>query len=105
MPQQKALLLRHNFREGNKVAHLLAKDAAKEQFKQPKSKVTRLHAYAPHFVTQQLISEQSGKWIFVKSLPTTVCNMLRTVGNQNISCDIPPTSGSYPMTCNKQNYY
>lgn len=49
MPKQKALLLRHNFREGNKVAHLLAKDATEDHFKQLNPEAPKLHASPPHF--------------------------------------------------------
>lgn len=49
MHQQKDLLLRHNFREGNQVAHLLAKDATKKQYKQLTSEYPKLHASPPPF--------------------------------------------------------
>lgn len=71
MPHQKALLLRHNLCERNKVAHLLAKDATNEQYKQLNPEVSKLHAGPPYFGMQQLTSEQSGECLFVKSLPTT----------------------------------
>lgn len=99
--QQKDLLLRHNFHEGNQVVYLLAKDATKKDFKPFSSDRPRLHATPPLFVKLQLTTEQNRNCLFEKSVATTSCNMLGTLGNQNISCDIPPMSGNFSSTCNK----
>lgn len=51
-----------------------------------------------------MAKEQDGECLFEKTLSTLACNMLRTLGNQNIACDIPPIiSGEFSPTCNKQN--
>ncbi|XP_075102068.1 uncharacterized protein LOC142177427 [Nicotiana tabacum] len=103
MHQQKDLRFRHNFRKGNHVAHLRTKDATINNFKQFSLDNPKLHAIPPLFVKQQLTMEQNGACLFAKSLPTTACNMLRTLGNQNIACDNPSMCGNFSTTCNKVN--
>lgn len=81
MLQQKHLLLRHNFREGNQVAHLLAKDATKKEYKHHYSDNPKLHASPPHFINQQLSKDANGIYYYNKSLDITACNKLRSFRN------------------------
>ncbi|XP_009792463.1 uncharacterized protein [Nicotiana sylvestris] len=75
--QLKHPILRHNFREGNEIAHLLAKEALKN------FKISRCvhHARPPCFVEHQLLKEKHGFSFKLKYVSTSVCEKLAKFGN------------------------
>lgn len=101
MHHQKDLLLWYNFRKGNQVAYILAKDATAENYKQLYPQCPKLHATPPPFVKKQLTMEENGACLFVKTLSTDAYNRLRTLGNQCIACDNPPMCGNFTTICNQ----
>ncbi|XP_019265582.1 PREDICTED: uncharacterized protein LOC109243137 [Nicotiana attenuata] len=82
MLQRKDLSLRHNFREGNQTAHLLAKDACKETFWQACKDIPKLHPAPPSFVIEQVAKDLDVGYLSKKSLDTMACNRLRLFRQQ-----------------------
>ncbi|XP_075080555.1 uncharacterized protein LOC142166043 [Nicotiana tabacum] len=79
MHQLKLPHLKHNFREGNEVAYLLAKQAIRN----PSSSKYLYHACPLFFVEQEVIKNKYGVCNSVRSISTNVCNYLATMGNSN----------------------
>ncbi|XP_019259064.1 PREDICTED: uncharacterized protein LOC109237239 [Nicotiana attenuata] len=86
MHQEKGLLVRHNFREGNAIADSLAKEA-KNQEKKYMPEKTKLFTAPPFCVQHMLSMDRSGESKHSKQLSISVCNILTTLGNQNIASD------------------
>nr|XP_018630872.1 uncharacterized protein LOC108947408 [Nicotiana tomentosiformis] len=83
MQQPKLSALRHNFRERNEVAHLLAKEVVKHFIP------TKYfyHARPPPFVDLELNRNKQEISKSIKYLPTFVCNSLATLDNSNVLRD------------------
>ncbi|XP_075076903.1 uncharacterized protein LOC142163509 [Nicotiana tabacum] len=81
--QEKHLLLRHNFREGNAIADALTKEA-KNKEKDYKPEELKLYVVPPFCVQQMLAMDMSGTSKCSKELSISACNMLKAMGNQNI---------------------
>ncbi|XP_075099211.1 uncharacterized protein LOC142176053 [Nicotiana tabacum] len=75
MHQLKLPTLRHNLREGNEVAHLLAKEVVKN-FSPTKY---FYHACPPFFVEPELNKNKRGICNSAKFLPITICNCPATL--------------------------
>lgn len=71
--------VRHNFREGNQVAHKLAK----ESLKLPKKDKSVLLACPTIFVHDELHKDKHGTSTSSKNISVNVCNILVTMGNTN----------------------
>lgn len=75
--------MKQNFRQGNIVAHHLAKDALNlTTFNK-----TQVPAAPPFCVLESLEKDAEGITTFVKYLSTDVCNVLATMGNQSVLSD------------------
>lgn len=68
----------HNFREGNKVAHKLAREALKE------GSEFQLLNNPPSYVINNLASDRASCVYFVKTMAVTVCAQLAEWGNLNV---------------------
>nr|XP_016459580.1 PREDICTED: uncharacterized protein LOC107783123 [Nicotiana tabacum] len=79
MHQLKIPQLKHNFREGNMAAHLLAKQAAKNLL----SSKCLYHVCPPFFVEQEVIKNKHGVCNSVRSISKNVCNYLTTMDNNS----------------------
>nr|XP_016513463.1 PREDICTED: uncharacterized protein LOC107830431 [Nicotiana tabacum] len=79
MHQLKLPHLKHNFREGNEVAHMLAKEAIKN----PPSTKCFFHPCPSFFVEQEVIKNKHGIGDSFKNISTSVCKYLATMGNSN----------------------
>ncbi|XP_019235374.1 PREDICTED: uncharacterized protein LOC109215717 [Nicotiana attenuata] len=77
--QLKLPLLRHNFREGNEVAHRLGKEALKK----PPSDKFVYHARPPFFVQEDIRKDKHESCNSLRTISTDVCNFLATMGNSN----------------------
>nr|XP_009601887.2 uncharacterized protein LOC104097078 [Nicotiana tomentosiformis] len=91
MHRLKLPTLKYNFREGNEVAHLLAKEVVKD-FSPIKY---FYYARPPLFVELELIRNKHGIYNSTKYLPTTVCNSIATLGNNNVLKDYALSMESY----------
>ncbi|KAK4360202.1 hypothetical protein RND71_019154 [Anisodus tanguticus] len=90
MLQLKAPVIRHYFRQGNKMAHLLAKEALKQSTINKVKYLVR----PPHLVKEKLEVDCRGGTLFVKTINVNTCNMLATYGNLNVLKDINSRSFS-----------
>ncbi|XP_075108971.1 uncharacterized protein LOC142180796 [Nicotiana tabacum] len=79
MHQLKIPQMKHNFREGNMVVHLLAMQAAKG----PPSSKCFYHACPPFFVEQEVIKNKHGVCNCVRSISKNVCNYLAIMNNSS----------------------
>ncbi|XP_019235877.1 PREDICTED: uncharacterized protein LOC109216198 [Nicotiana attenuata] len=79
MHRLKLPVLKHSFREGNEVAHRLAKEALK---KPPSDKCFCL-ARPPLFVQKELQKDKQDSCNTLRTISTSVCNFLATLGNSN----------------------
>ncbi|XP_019229975.1 PREDICTED: uncharacterized protein LOC109210947 [Nicotiana attenuata] len=79
MHRLKLPILRHNFREGNEVAHRLAKEALR---KDPSDKCFYL-ARPPLFVQEEIQKDKQDSCNSLRTMSTNVCNFLATLGNSN----------------------
>lgn len=103
MHQLKLPILRHNFREGNGVAHLLAKEVV-NHFKPAKCSYL---ARTSLFVEIELNRNKQGVSSSTKYLPTLVCNSLAALDNGNILRDyvIFCFSNIIPVLLSKKRQY
>ncbi|XP_070028689.1 uncharacterized protein [Nicotiana sylvestris] len=77
MHQLKIPVLKHNFREGNMVAHLLAKQATKNV----STSKYFYHACLPRFVEHEVTKDKNRVCNGIRSMSNNVCNYLATMGN------------------------
>ncbi|OIT20644.1 hypothetical protein A4A49_62761, partial [Nicotiana attenuata] len=70
--------MKHNFREGNKVAHLLAKEA----LFQPTYNITSFLREPPNFVENMYYKDKEGR-NNVRECTLLACNILASLGNDN----------------------
>ncbi|XP_019266819.1 PREDICTED: uncharacterized protein LOC109244217 [Nicotiana attenuata] len=78
MHQLKQPKINHNFREGNKVAHRMAKEALKHARKH------QLFDNPVPFVLNNLAMDKNGYVYLVKNISTNVCCSLAETGNLNV---------------------
>lgn len=103
MHHRKDLLLQHNFKEGNQVAHILAKNATTESYRQLYLQCPKIHATPPLFLSKQSTMEENGAYPVIKTISTDANNRLRSLGNQCIAPDNPPMCGTITTICNHVN--
>nr|XP_009765418.1 PREDICTED: uncharacterized protein LOC104216970 [Nicotiana sylvestris] len=76
--QQGEIIMKHNFREGNMVAHKMAKEA----LKYPSYNITLYFAKPPNFAMDVYCKDQEG-CDYVRSCSVYACNTLESLGNGN----------------------
>ncbi|XP_075080249.1 uncharacterized protein LOC142165776 [Nicotiana tabacum] len=79
MHQLKLPILRHNFREGNEVAHRPAKEAMKHA---PSNKCV-YHTCPPFFAKEEVQKNKHESCNSIRTISTDVCNFLANMGNSN----------------------
>ncbi|XP_075080181.1 uncharacterized protein LOC142165719 [Nicotiana tabacum] len=84
MNQMKVQTIQHNFREANKPAHKLAKNAIQESI----GRDLAIMYYPPSFVTAVLSYDYEGPVYLVKNISKDACSKLASFGNKNVLCDI-----------------
>ncbi|KAK4376718.1 hypothetical protein RND71_003014 [Anisodus tanguticus] len=90
--KEKNLLIRHNFRQGNQVAHHLAKEAP------TLSRSTAVYHFAipPCFVMLLLDKDKNSTVFATKELDAKYCNILASFSNLNVLMDITSACNSFP---------
>ncbi|OIT39476.1 hypothetical protein A4A49_63851, partial [Nicotiana attenuata] len=76
--QQGEIIMKHNFREGNMVAHKMVKEA----LKYPSYNITRYFVSPPTFAMDVYCKDQEG-CNYVRSCSMIVCSTLASLGNDN----------------------
>ncbi|OIT03175.1 hypothetical protein A4A49_55213 [Nicotiana attenuata] len=94
MRQVKVQAIQHIFREPNKPAHMMAKDALSGNI----GGDLNIIYYAPNFVTAALTSDYEGPTYLVKYVNKDVCSRLVSFGNKNVLQDML-------LDCNSQVGY
>ncbi|XP_070057860.1 uncharacterized protein [Nicotiana tomentosiformis] len=90
MMQVKVQTIQHNFREANKSAHKLAKNAVRVN----NSRDLGIMHHPPLFVTAALFSDYVGSIYLVKNISKDVCTRLASFGNKNALRDISSSCNS-----------
>ncbi|XP_019257762.1 PREDICTED: uncharacterized protein LOC109235976 [Nicotiana attenuata] len=91
MHQVKAQTVEHNFREANKPAHKLAKDALRVNNGRDLGTLN----YPPYFVTAILAIDYEATTYLVKNIRKDACTKLASLGNKNVLRD-------FLILCNSQ---
>lgn len=81
MLQRNDVILRHNFRQGNEVAHMMTKQNEDKETKR------KLFVQPPLFVESILRRDQMEEVVFVKNLSNVACNSLVSYGNKCVLGD------------------
>ncbi|KAK4368229.1 hypothetical protein RND71_012021 [Anisodus tanguticus] len=76
----KELSVRHNFREGNQIAHRLAKEASSKTL----SHKLIMYPRPPVFLLEPLELDKNSTVFCVKIIKENVCNLLARLGNLSV---------------------